>query len=293
MSRKIILGGILIVSVCLLGAILAGAGGWVWSFARPQPSPASRQLYEGINYERIVRRSPRPIVIHVVTVDLRAEGIRFLVTPGDPDSALPLEARTTSKFLNEYNQQIAINGDGFRPWRSYSLLNYYPHSGDPVSPIGLAASEGTVYHSAAENLPVLYIARTNQARFNTPTGRVYNAISGSQMLVEQGKVVAIADENPEPRTAVALDKAGKRLILIVVDGRQPNFSEGVTLSELAEIIIEQGGYFGMNLDGGGSTTLVKEGGFGRAEVLNSPIDHRIPGWQRPVGNHLGITANPK
>jgi exopolysaccharide biosynthesis protein len=195
--------------------------------------------------------------------------------------------------LNEYNQQIAINGDGFRPWRSYSLLNYYPHSGDPVSPIGLAASEGTVYHSAAENLPVLYIARTNQARFNTPTGRVYNAISGSQMLVEQGKVVAIADENPEPRTAVALDKAGKRLILIVVDGRQPNYSEGATLTELGEIIIEQGGYFGMNLDGGGSTTLVKEGGFGRAEVLNSPIDHRIPGWQRPVGNHLGITANPK
>lgn len=293
MSRKIILGGILIVSVCLLGAILAGAGSWVWSFARPQPSPASQQLYEGINYERIVRRSPRPIVIHVVTVDLRAEGIRFLVTPGDPDSALPLEARTTSKFLNEYNQQIAINGDGFRPWRSYSLLNYYPHSGDPVSPIGLAASEGTVYHSAAENLPVLYIARTNQARFNTPTGRVYNAISGSQMLVEQGQGVAIADENPEPRTAVALDKPGKRLILIVVDGRQPNFSEGATLSELAEIIIEQGGYFGMNLDGGGSTTLVKAGRFGRAEVLNSPIDHRIPGWQRPVGNHLGITANPK
>jgi len=293
MSRKIILGGILIVSVCLLGAILAGAGSWVWSFARPQPSPASQQLYEGINYERIVRRSPRPIVIHVVTVDLRAEGIRFLVTPGDPDSARPLEARTTSKFLNEYNQQIAINGDGFQPWRSYSLLNYYPHSGDPVSPIGLAASEGTVYHSAAENLPVLYIARTNQARFNTPTGRVYNAISGSQMLVEQGQGVAIADENPEPRTAVALDKSGKRLILIVVDGRQPNFSEGATLSELAEIIIEQGGYFGMNLDGGGSTTLVKAGRFGRAEVLNSPIDHRIPGWQRPVGNHLGITANPK
>ena len=293
MSRKIILGGILIVSVCLLGAILAGAGSWVWSFARPQPSPASQQLYEGINYERIVRRSPRPIVIHVVTVDLRAEGIRFLVTPGDPDSALPLEARTTSKFLNEYNQQIAINGDGFQPWRSYSLLNYYPHSGDPVSPIGLAASEGTVYHSAAENLPVLYIARTNQARFNTPTGRVYNAISGSQMLVEQGQGVAIADENPEPRTAVALDKSGKRLILIVVDGRQPNFSEGATLSELAEIIIEQGGFFGMNLDGGGSTTLVKAGRFGRAEVLNSPIDHRIPGWQRPVGNHLGITANPK
>lgn len=293
MSRKILLGGILIVAACLLGTILLGAAGWVWSYARPQPSPASQQLYEGINYKRMVRRSPRPMVIHVVSVDLRADGIRFFVTPGNPESALPLKARTTSQFLNEFNQQIAINGDGFRPWHSYSLLNYYPHRGDPVSPIGLAASEGMVYHSATENLPVLYIARTNQARFNTPIGRVYNAISGSQMLVEQGQAVAIADKNPQPRTAVALDKAGKRLIIVVVDGRQPDYSEGATLAELAEIMIEQGGYFGMNLDGGGSTTLVKEGRFGRAEVLNSPIDHRIPGWQRPVGNHLGITANTK
>jgi exopolysaccharide biosynthesis protein len=114
------------------------------------------------------------------------------------------------------------------------------------------------------------------------------------MVVEQGRVTAgTGEDNPEPRTAVALDKAAKKLIIVVVDGRQPGYSEGVTLAELGEIILENEGYFGMNLDGGGSTTLVKEGRFGEADVLNTPIDHRIPGWERPVGNHLGIRATSK
>ena len=44
----------------------------------------------------------------------------------------------------------------------------------------------------------------------------------------------------------------------------------------------------MNLDGGGSSTLVVEGPDGEPRVLNSPIDNYIPGRERPVANHLGI-----
>jgi hypothetical protein len=95
---------------------------------------------------------------------------------------------------------------------------------------------------------------------------------------------------PQPRTALAVDKSGRRLVIVVVDGRQPNYSEGATLAELAEILLAHGGYTGMNLDGGGSTTLVMEGRGGRPALLNSPVDQRIPGRARPVGNHLGVFA---
>jgi hypothetical protein len=159
-----------------------------------------------------------------------------------------------------------------------------------VDPIGFAASLGKAYSDPTDAEPVLYIARTNRARFNTPIGKIYNAISGNLMLVEQGRLVTSLDSEPQPRTAIALDKAGKRLIIVVVDGRQPRYSQGATLVELGEIILEQGGYFGMNLDGGGSTTLVKMDANGKPELLNSPIEHQIPGRQRPVGNHLGIFA---
>lgn len=292
MRRKLVLSLLALASVCLLSALLLAAFPYLWRNLHPQPKPTRQQLFQGITYEIQVRQSPRPMVIHVVKVDLRQSGISFLVTPGDANKELPLKARTTGKFLDEFNLQLAVNGDGFQPWRSNSILDYYPHPGDPVAPIGLAASQGTIYSVQTDAEPALYISRTNQARFQTPIGRIYNAISGNLMLVEQGRVVVGNGDTPQPRTAVALDKAGKWLILVVVDGRQPRYSQGATLAELADIIIQNGGHFGMNLDGGGSSTLVIQNDNGRAELLNSPIEHGIPGRQRPVGNHLGIYASP-
>jgi hypothetical protein len=292
MVRKSVFYILFLGILCLAGTALVIAASYVWINFHPQPSPSSQTLFQGIEYARQVRSDPRPMVIHIVSVDLRSPGISFLVTPGDPDHVLPLQARTTSQFLSEFTLQLAVNGDSFSPWRSNSIFDYYPHKGDRVEPTGFAASEGTVYSSQTDDEPVLYIARTNRARFNTPIGKVYNAISGNTMLVERGQALPGLDDTPQPRTALALDKAGKRLIIVLVDGRQPRYSQGATLTELAEIIIENGGYFGMNLDGGGSSTLVSERRSGKPALLNSPIEHNIPGQQRVVGNHLGIFANP-
>jgi hypothetical protein len=276
-------------TIALLGG-LAVTGGLAL-LPRPQPKPSSQELFEGVTYKREVRRSPRPMVIHVVTINLRSEGIRLLVTPGDPKADRSLKARTTTKFLNDFNVQIAINGSGFTPWYSYHLLHYYPHSGDPVDPVGFAASQGTIYSEDTQDQPVLYLSRTNQARFGSPLGKVYNAISGNAMLVQNGQVLPDLDGEAQPRSAIGLDKSGRRLILVVVDGRQPRYSQGATLEELAAILIDHGAHSAMNLDGGGSTSLaIQEGS--HAALLNSPINHGIPGWERPVGNHLGIFASP-
>jgi exopolysaccharide biosynthesis protein len=83
-------------------------------------------------------------------------------------------------------------------------------------------------------------------------------------------------------------------MLFVVDGHQPNYSEGMTLPELAQIVLKHEGYTALNLDGGGSSTLVIEGLDGKPIVLNSPIHGRVPpGRERPVANHLGIFARRK
>ena len=77
----------------------------------------------------------------------------------------------------------------------------------------------------------------------------------------------------------------------VIDGRQPNFSEGVTLEELAAIIRAHGGWTALHLDGGGSSTLAREDADGRPSVVNAPIHGRHPpGRERPVANHLGVFA---
>ena len=171
MRRKVSLLVILAAGTCLVGSVVSIIAAYAWVNLHPQPEPVSQKLFNGVEYTRQVRQSPRPMVIHTVTVDLQQPGIGFLVTPGDPDQELPLKARTTSQFLREFQVQIAINGDGFTPWRSNSIFDYYPHSGDRVDPIGFAASLGTAYSDPTDAEPVLYLARTNRRVSTPPSGR--------------------------------------------------------------------------------------------------------------------------
>jgi hypothetical protein len=283
---KSLIGLFILMSLCVGGYILYDRG-------RPAPVPMKQQLYEGVTYRRVVRVLPRPMIAHVLEIDTKAKGIEFLVTPPDSEGETPLKARTTSQFLDEFDLQIAINGDKFYPWWSHSPADYYPHVGDPVAPVGFTASNGEVYWIGdVEEVgiePTLYINRRNVLSFNNQPSRVHNAISGDRMIVLKGKVAPdLNDAELEPRTAIGTNRNGRFLYLIIVDGRQPFYSAGASFTDLAELLIDQGAYMGMSMDGGGSSTLVIEGDDGKAMILNSPIDHYIPGKERPVGNHLGI-----
>ncbi len=81
-----------------------------------------------------------------------------------------------------------------------------------------------------------------------------------------------------PRTAVGVTKEGK-LLLVVIDGRQPGVSIGATLWETARLMLELGAVDALNLDGGGSSTMVVQN-----KVVNAPSDGR----ERPVGNALVV-----
>jgi hypothetical protein len=275
-----------VMSLCLGGYLLYDRG-------RPAPIPTKQKLYEGVTYRRVVRIFPRPMLAHVLEIDTKVKGIEFLVTPPDSEGETPLKARTTSQFLEEFGLQIAINGDKFYPWWSYSPVDYYPHVGDAVAPVGFTASAGKVYWigdiEEAGIEPTLYINRRNVLSFNNQPNRVHNAISGDRMIVLKGEIVPdLNDRGLEPRTAIGINRNGRFLYLVVVDGRQPLYSAGATFRDLAELMIDQGAHAAMSLDGGGSSTMVVEGEDGQPMILNSPIDNYIPGRERPVGNHLGI-----
>jgi hypothetical protein len=280
-----------IVAILVLMGLCIG-GYLLYDRGRPVPLPTKQKLYEGITYRRVVRYLPRPMIAHVLTVDTKAKGVEFLITPPDSDGEMPLKARTTSQFLEEFNLQIAVNGGGFSPWWSRSPADYYPHAGDPIAPFGLTASNGKVYGTDDEEegvLPALYISRRNVLSFNNQPNRIHSAISGDRMLVVKGEVADdLDDQELDPRTAIGINRNGRYLYLIVVDGRQPVYSEGATFRELAELFLDQGAFMAMSLDGGGSSTMVVEDENGKPQILNSPIDNYIPGRERPVGTHFGI-----
>lgn len=267
-----------------------------WYHHRPHPKPVHGILFEGVTYTRDVRSVPRPLVLHVVTVRLDAPGISFLVTPCEPNNGHQLRARTTSQFLREFGVQVAINAGFFYPWYAHGPLWYYPHVNDPTSVYGLTMSQGHTYSRAESPYTPIYFSEEDQVSIEQPVEHPYNAISGIQVFLKKGQIQASLHPLAKPyaaspRTAVALDKSGKQFMIFVVDGRQPNYSEGLSLPELAQIALEYGADTALNLDGGGSSTLVIEDSAGEAVVLNSPIHGRVPsGRERPVANHLGIFA---
>ena len=67
-----------------------------------------------------------------------------------------------------------------------------------------------------------------------------------------------------PRTAAGV-RADGTLVFVTVDGRQPETSIGMSIPELTDLMLELGCVSAMNLDGGGSTTMVVKG-----KIVNSP-----------------------
>ena len=284
---------LLILLLFLLFVCLCVVGYNLYDRGRPAPVAHKEKLYNGtVTYSRSVEYLPHMLIAHIMVIDLKESGAELLVTPPDFNEGPPLAARTTSGFMRDFGVQIAVNGDGFTPWWSRSPLDYYPHSGDPVTPNGYAASKGVRYADGLaydpSDEPTLFISRRSYPSFRQP-GNIYSAISGDRWLVLNGEPVpGLDDSELDPRTAVGINKNGRYLILVVVDGRQPFYSEGATFAELARILVKNGAHTAMNLDGGGSSTLVVQGEDGLPVVLNSPIDSYIPGRERPVANHLGI-----
>jgi exopolysaccharide biosynthesis protein len=106
----------------------------------------------------------------------------------------------------------------------------------------------------------------------------------SPLLIDSRIVADSADNALHPRTALGFDDTGAWLLLTVVDGRQPGFSEGVTLVELAEIFKSRGCTQSINLDGGGSSIMMIQELGKAGRTVNSPSG-KTP---RPVPVMLGV-----
>ncbi len=121
-------------------------------------------------------------------------------------------------------------------------------------------------------------------------GKIILAISGGAKLIENGIIPDtyshyISGRNP--RTIIGTNKNESKVYLISVDGRSKN-SIGMTMEEESEFVKELGIFNAINLDGGGSTTLVaKELGKDNYSIINTPSG----GTQRLVANTVAIVSD--
>ncbi len=109
---------------------------------------------------------------------------------------------------------------------------------------------------------------------------VFDVMGGAPLLLQDGQLTGQCNSGcgRQPRTAVGVTATGK-VLLVVIDGRQTRWSLGPTMDELARIMRDLGAVNALNLDGGGSSTMVVEG-----EVVNRPSD----GQQRSISNAIVV-----
>lgn len=267
---------------------------------RPTRTAETRTLLSGgAKYQRIIWNQPRPVILHLVAIDLTSPNLHVLITPADrttsnPDDR-PLVARTTTNFLKTFEMDLAINGSFFFPFKEDGPLDYFPHSGDRVNVVGQSISNGKIVSAKGEqDWAILCFDAKNRAQIlNQPTcpSTTQHGLSGNELILQNGTVLntrtAQDGAKPYPRAIVGLNDTGDTLWLVIIDGKQPFYSEGATLPEVAAFLPTIGITTALNLDGGGSTTLAYRTPQG-AQTLNAPIHTKIPMTERPVANHLGF-----
>jgi hypothetical protein len=270
-----------------------------WYTHRPQPNNLHEELYKGVTYERISFKKPRPMVVHIVTVDLKKSHVQFFTTPPVEGLKYPYKAQAVSAFLKQNKLQLAINADFFKPYWGRGPWDYYPHFGDPVYSRGLSIHEGKIITPVESHRPSIYFSKEGAVSFKPPEFVPFDAISGESVFLSDGKwAIKEPDKSHwrgsiQPRCSIGLSQDKKKFLMIVIDGRQPGYSEGATVHEMADIAVSHGAGTMLDLDGGGSETLVQEGKDGEPYLLNCPIDSWIPNRERPVATQLGLRLLPQ
>lgn len=259
---------------------------------RPPQTSETIALYPGITYHRRFLNQPRPVMVHIVEFDLTRGGFQWFVTPPVDPGERMTSAVTVRNLAKRFGLQIAVNGSHFHPFRSEMPWDYYPHAGDPVDVMGYAVSDGYIYSDNRGEWPKFCF---NGAQvFACGVAQVQKAaqaIAGGRLLLRWGHVSPNMDgplpREPLPRTVIGYNALRTRAWLVVVDGRQKGYSEGMSLFEMGEFMRDLGADFVLNLDGGGSSTLVIERN-GKPKVMNAPYHTHIPLRERPVANAVGV-----
>jgi hypothetical protein len=144
-------------------------------------------------------------------------------------------------------------------------------------------------------LMALQVGDTIRASVSLTPSHPLQAVGGRPEILRDSIVGADVDTfgqasfnvGRNPRTAAGIASNGRRLILAVVDGREKPYSDGMSLRELATLMRALGARDAINLDGGGSSTLVfaDPRAAGRLRVANRPSDKE---GERAVGDALAI-----
>ena len=253
----------------------------------------------GLEYKVIDIKEPRINRAHVLRVDLNNPKIKpSIIVARDPDGNGPAEAELTDPFKLAGNSNVLafINTN---PWDSFpnkkGKRNRNWFKGQPVDIDGLAISGGKTRSNTQPRESSIWL--NNEGKFilgrKPESEKTKEAMNGFQLITKEGEVIVSPDNSIHPRTAIGTNENGSVMWLVIVDGRQKGYSEGMNLHELASLMIKLGCWNSTNMDGGGSSVMGMTGTNGKMRLMNSPSDRSL-GMKRirPLPMILTIEKKP-
>ena len=241
-------------------------------------SETSEEIANGVTHTKstYVDGADKQYQVNVLTVDPAKAGFMMGSSGDGYDYALDVGKRQNTKqhmeaaASNGVKVIAGVNADFF-----FINSDYHPE--------GLAIKNGTLISVGDGSRPYFAITKDNKAIIgksgaSADTNSIFTAVGGSHVIVEDGKVadVDMGDSfgyTAHPRTVVGIKK-DNTVILAVIDGRQPSVSNGASLEKCAELMISLGAQTAINLDGGGSSTMIVVDG-DEYTVKNSPSDGKL------------------
>lgn len=270
-------------ALLVCGALLTVSGcfGLVVAFRQP-----------GVEYAHHQRADPRPLQIHVLKIDLLDRSLEPAIDVApDPDGDGPAETVLVDPLEHVERGRFvaAVNANA---WAMVPPppAGEHPHyvAGGACDIAGWVLADGVPRSPAQFGYWSFWLDRGGTPHIGNISAGAKDArwaVAGFGGLLEAGKVLPGPSDVRHPRTALGLDREARKLILAVVDGRQPGYSEGMSERELAELMLELGCHNALNLDGGGSASMIVREPGGKPRIVNRPSDKVGP---RPVPVLFGV-----
>jgi exopolysaccharide biosynthesis protein len=255
------------------------------------PTPDGYAAFrDDIFYRQISTPAPNPRVTQVIELDLSRGKLALRLTRGDTSGGKEFRSQTTSTFTRQSGALIGVNAGFFGPvvdteGVAMDAAGFVVADGVIVSPSLVPEGDsGVVRAVVCFQLRMVFIDDAQSCPSEYREG-----LAAGPRLLRNGQIAASPTNlTRHPRTALGVSQSGDKVWLVVTDGRQAGYSEGATLTEMAELLKGLGAYNAINLDGGGSSALVYGDPRNGLRVLNRPIQSGSPGKERPVATHLGV-----
>ena len=264
-----------------------------------------KELYPGIKHVETKVDSPRKMVINAMQIDTATSGLKFYTTPRCTtwaENSTETRRQTTREFIRKSQATdkklvVAINADAWNPWIPSEWSQETKRN-----LLGLAISEGALV-SPGSGRPSLIFGKEGTVSMATTrqdydSSNTQTAVSGFAFCLSEGTPLPGGDDL-HPRTGTGLSQDSRYVYFITIDGRQPA-SEGAKTGELGSWLKYFGAHTGINMDGGGSTTMAwwdpNASDSDKCKLLNNP--RGSGGWsilttERCVGSNIGVYYVPE